>query len=306
MINRISTEGAWICYGGYNDPTWIGSLYEFNIYSGQMDPQTAALHAIDFPIEDSTSDAALSDLMLDGVTIDDFSPYRLSYDVVQPEGTTTVPLVTATTRISTASAVVTDAEEVNDTATVVVTAEDGITTVTYMVIFSIELSDEATLSDLTVDGITVDGFDPDKISYTVELPYGTTVVPTVAGTATDMNADVVVNPAADLPGTTTVVVTAEDGKTVKTYSIKFELGTAVKKLNGSTIKVYPTVSDGSFMVETPGVISTVTVYDITGRVVLKQTGEGYEQTISVPYAGIYIVKVDCEGATKIFKVFKIN
>ena len=80
---------------------------------------------------------------------------------------------------------------------------------------------DATLSDLQVDGITVAGFSPTDLSYDVELPYGTTVVPTVTATTNDPNASFIINVASSLPGTSEVVVTAQDGITILTYSINF-------------------------------------------------------------------------------------
>jgi len=80
---------------------------------------------------------------------------------------------------------------------------------------------DATLSDLQVDGTTVAGFLPTTLSYDVELPYGTTIVPTVTATPNDPLASHVVNPAASLPGTTEVVVTAENGINTLTYNVNF-------------------------------------------------------------------------------------
>lgn len=392
-IANISSANGWLCDGGYgNDPSWLGAMYEFNIYSGQMDPATVALHAANFPLEDATSEATLSDLMLDGTTISNFVSYKLSYDVVLPKGTTNAPAVTATTKNASASAVVTDAGSLPGTATVVVTAEDGTTTVTYEINFTIELSDVATLSDLTVDGTTIDGFnsevvsynyivpdgtttpptvagtatdatasvvvndaasipgtttvvvtaedgvtvitysvnfkfdlstdatlsdlmvdgttvnnfDPGTINYTVTLPFGTTVVPTVTVTTTDDGASYVINAAASLPGTTTVVVTAEDGETEIIYSIFFDVETSVEIHDGVRVKVYPTISSEDFRVKASGQINMISVYDVTGKVVLQKVGEAQEQTISIPNAGMYFVKVECDGVSRIFKVFKTN
>lgn len=87
-----------------------------------------------------------------------------------------------------------------------------------------DFESEARLSDLQVDGETVNGFISSILTYDVELSYGTTVVPTVTATTYDPLATHVVNDAASLPGTTTVVVTAQDGITTETYSINFALG----------------------------------------------------------------------------------
>ncbi|MBQ6984693.1 MAG: InlB B-repeat-containing protein [Paludibacteraceae bacterium] len=100
-------------------------------------------------------------------------------------------------------------------------------------------SNDATLSDLKVDGVTVAGFEPATVVYNVVLDMGTSVVPTVAGTANDSHAkSVVVTDATSLPGATTVVVTAEDN-TTKTYTINFSVATSknivlVYKTNEST------------------------------------------------------------------------
>ena len=80
---------------------------------------------------------------------------------------------------------------------------------------------DATLSDLQVDGVTVDGFSPAIFSYDVALPFGTSIIPTVTATTTNTNATHVVIPAGSLPGTTDVVVTAQDLTTMLTYSINF-------------------------------------------------------------------------------------
>ncbi len=88
-------------------------------------------------------------------------------------------------------------------------------------------SGNADLSDLKVGGATVSGFDPDVTSYDVELPYGTSPgsgAATVDAAADDTRAAVTITQAASLPGTATVEVTAEDGKTIKIYTIHFTLG----------------------------------------------------------------------------------
>lgn len=81
---------------------------------------------------------------------------------------------------------------------------------------------DATLADLKVNGATVSGFNAATTAYNVKLPYGTTIVPTVTATANDTGkAKVQITQATVLPGSTVIVVTAEDGITVKTYKVNF-------------------------------------------------------------------------------------
>ncbi|MDA8729104.1 CotH kinase family protein [Flavicella sp.] len=84
-------------------------------------------------------------------------------------------------------------------------------------------STDTSLSALTVDGNSIASFGASKTSYSVELPAGTTIVPTVSATATDTNASAVVTAATSIPGTTTIVVTAQDGVTTSTISIAFSV-----------------------------------------------------------------------------------
>lgn len=81
---------------------------------------------------------------------------------------------------------------------------------------------DATLSDLKVNGTTIDGFTSGTLNYDYELPVGSPV-PTVTATTNDPLASLVVNNAVSLPGTTNVVVTAQDGISTLTYSIDFIL-----------------------------------------------------------------------------------
>lgn len=107
--------------------------------------------------------------------------------------------------------------------------EDGKAAKTYTItVTRLAANANANLNDLTVDGNSVANFDSAVLTYNVKLPFGTTVVPTVVGTATDAKATVQVTPATNLSGTeiertTTVTVTAQDGTTKKTYKVIFEV-----------------------------------------------------------------------------------
>lgn len=95
-------------------------------------------------------------------------------------------------------------------------------------------ADDATLSDLQVDGQTVDGFSPVVLTYEVELPSGTAVVPTVTASANDSNASVDITETTVLPGTTDVLVTAEDNVTTLTYHVNFTYAPATPTVAAPT------------------------------------------------------------------------
>lgn len=79
----------------------------------------------------------------------------------------------------------------------------------------------ATLSDLKVSGTTISGFSSGTLSYTYEVQVGTTTVPPVTATASASGATIAITPAVAIPGQTTVLVTAIDGTTTKTYTVNF-------------------------------------------------------------------------------------
>ena len=258
-------------------------------------------------VDASTEDASLLSLSLNAGTImEEFNSDSLTYTAVLPYGTASVT-PTAVATISGATITGADAVDVSSgagTSTIVVTATDGTTQRTYTITYSYAPNTDASLSDLKVGGTTVTGFATDVYTYNMELPSGTTTTPEVTATATDANAGVNVTPATAVPGATTVVVTAEDGTTQLTYTINFTLPTGVKLLNGASVTVYPSVTNGSFTVETTDASGTITVLDITGKVVSKQAISGPVQTVDVVNTGIYFINVESKNASVIVKVVK--
>ena len=83
---------------------------------------------------------------------------------------------------------------------------------------------DATLSDLQVDNKTVTGFSGATTTYTYELPDGTTTVPQITSakaTQAAGGATTIITQATAIPGNATVVVTAIDGTTKKTYKVSY-------------------------------------------------------------------------------------
>jgi|GEM_PF-6081620 len=88
------------------------------------------------------------------------------------------------------------------------------------------LSGDNNLSSLSVSAGTLNPvFAPETTTYRVELEEGASV-PAVSYNLSDSKASAVKTDASQIPGTTTIVVTAENGNT-KTYSINFSYKTPV-------------------------------------------------------------------------------
>jgi len=79
---------------------------------------------------------------------------------------------------------------------------------------------DATLSDLKIDGTTIDGFSAATLAYTYPVVSGA-AIPTITATTTQGAATSMITQATAVPGDGTVVVTAEDGTTMKTYTVSF-------------------------------------------------------------------------------------
>ncbi|MEI6749731.1 MAG: InlB B-repeat-containing protein [Bacteroidota bacterium] len=82
----------------------------------------------------------------------------------------------------------------------------------------LNISNIATLSNIKVDALSVTGFSPDVVTYNDTVPAGQTSV-IVLATPTDWAASVVITPPASIPGISSILVTAENGTTTKTYTV---------------------------------------------------------------------------------------
>lgn len=96
-------------------------------------------------------------------------------------------------------------------------------------------SSDATLSELKYDGTAIPGFNASTLTYSVELPATYSGIPTLTATTNDANAQTTITQATAIPGTATVVVTAEDGNTTKTYTVTFTRESADPSITAFTI-----------------------------------------------------------------------
>ncbi len=165
-----------------------------------------------------SSNNQLSDIQLDGVTLDGFAPEVNEYNVVLPMGTASLPAITYTKGIESQNVQVI-LEGVNGAAKLNVKAENGALN-TYTINFSVEKSSDSSLSAILLGGELIDGFASDVFNYNVELPFGTTNIPVVTYTKSNSAARVSANIPAGL-GVATIEVVSEDGTSTSTYTVNF-------------------------------------------------------------------------------------
>ncbi len=174
-------------------------------------------------------------------------------------------------------------------------------------------SDDATLSDLMVDGTSVTGFSPAQLSYFMTLTAGTTDVPVVTATATDDGLAIIdVTPATDLGGdeaarTTSVLVTAEDGTTEKTYTVLFTVEVGVENSLFNNVNVYPVPAVNKLYMENIEEVQSMTIFDITGAAVMNVNNSG-QSTITLDVSslnsGIYMVRMTSDDTTGVVRFIK--
>ena len=171
-------------------------------------------------------------------------------------------------------------------------------------------SSDATLSDLQVDGTTVTGFSPALLSYVVTLAQGTTDIPVVTATTADANAIQDITPATDLSGdeaarTTTVVVTAEDGVALKTYTVIFQLAVSVDNELFESVRIYPVPAMDKLFIDQAQDIQMVTVLSLTGSVVMQLENSGsskLELDLTSLNTGIYLIKLENEQGSGVYRI----
>ena len=153
---------------------------------------------------------------------------------------------------------------------------------------------DATLSDLQVDGTTLSGFTAATENYAYALVEGTVVIPQITtAIPNDPNAlSVLITQATAIPGDATVVVTAEDGITTKTYTVSYAItipnsAPAIPTASAEdVISIYSDAyinADGTNFSPFWGQSTIVTVDDIiAGNNTLKYTNLNYQGTELLP------------------------
>ena len=186
---------------------------------------TTKTYTITFDVAKS-SNADLSSLGVTGYTIDPtFNKDTLTYNVTVPSD---VDKATITAELADDRATLTGTGEQDlnygdNSFDVVVTAEDGTTKKTYTVNITRTKKDIATLTTLLVDDVEVPGFDPDTYEYDLGDVDSDKTSIKIDATTTDTDATIEGKGTKNLQvgeNSFDVVITAQNGTTKKTYTIK--------------------------------------------------------------------------------------
>lgn len=235
--------------------TTSDNLYTVTVIA--EDGQTVKTYTIKV-IRPKSNDASLKEVKLTGATLSpSFASNKYEYTITVPYGSTDfsiegIPNYDKTTVVGNGNYSLSDNQ-----VTLTTTAEDG-TTLTYNFTVIEALSKDATLSDLSVTGYPLDKtFHQTTLDYSLgDLPYGTTQLKI---NATPNNAlstieyyvdsvkqesDVVTIPSVIGNKVITVVVTAADGITKKTYNISYNI---IPSSNNYLISLVPSIGSIDFI-----------------------------------------------------------
>jgi hypothetical protein len=226
-----------------------------------------------------SSDATLMEISfpgLSGLVLDpEFNSEVTSYSVVLPNESKDAPVIEVKTTDAEAEYMIEDAldvtsdDEADRQSYIYVTSSDGETQLIYTLTFNVAKSSDASLSDLRVNGYSLDDFDPTTLSYNVVLTSETAAVPVVTALASVGNATVTINDAGSLPGTTSVVVTAEDAETTQTYTLNFSVAPTGLNERKEKADIYPVPAGDILNIRASGEIISIRITDITGKIVLE-------------------------------------
>ena len=166
----------------------------------------STIYVIAFSVMRS-SDATLSDILVGGVSLDNFNAQTEQYDITLPSGTAVLPTIEVV-KNDEAQRVSIVRGGVNGITTITVIAEDG-TEKIYSLQFSVVKSENALLSGILVGGDTLEGFDANIFEYFYTLPAGTENCPTIQAIASSGQYVTISSPR--LEGTAKIEVTPEEG-----------------------------------------------------------------------------------------------
>jgi hypothetical protein len=234
------------------------------------------------------------------------------WDVVYNDGTNDVTLLAITSPYVFTPANVRTYEftlvSVREVGGCLNTITDGVTTT---ITVNADLNNDATLIDLSVsEGVLDPVFDADVLFYTVDVAYQIENI-TISAQVSDPNATLTDTGTFGLSigfNTFHVVVTAEDGITIRDYTvIVFRhdyVGIEQPEEVSRSINVYPNPTQDILNVVSDLPIKQIDIYDINGKMVKQIINP--EQSISLIELtkGIYMLQIQTDKGIAIKKVTK--
>ena len=183
------------------------------------DGTTTNTYTLQFSVA-QLSDNTLQAIYLDGQLLPGFTPTKNNYTVSLPLGTNEAPIITWQSAYADGAQTITlTKNSLSEGAQITVSAPAALSTRTYKLTYKIEASSYAYLAGISLNGHPLEGFAPEKTSYSITLPIGTTTLPAITWTQGDPYQQVTLTEGG-IDGTTRIVVTAADGNIV-TYRLTF-------------------------------------------------------------------------------------
>lgn len=186
---------------------------------------------------------------------------------------------------------------------VLVFVQDAQSQEIYQSFYSVEngtFAAEARLDDILVDGTSLAGFDPDVFDYDVEVPGGI-LIPEISGIPIDPNATVIVVPATEIPGTTTIDVFAEDLSTHVVYNVNLIWSVGQDENRSEAIRIYPNPTSCVLNI-TGAPHAAVEVFNSTGvQVRSVQDFSGQSLNLTDLAEGVYMISIRTEQGTLVRK-----
>jgi hypothetical protein len=245
-------------------------------------------------------------------SIPNFSGFVTSYNVELPYGTAAIRTIEAIKGDDGQEFVYTQPTTLPGTATVKATAADKNYSATYTINFSVGQLDDNKLTDIKIGGNSLPGFSPTKTSYTVEMPLGTTALPTIepisayaTGIQTITTENTVTIAGETCTGTYNISVKAPGNATVRIYKLSF-------KITASTYSYLKDIKIGGTSME--GFDPTTLAYAYVlpqGTTVLPTIeavkGDAYQQTPVIETGGVDgVTKITVTAASGAQSIYRIT
>lgn len=187
------------------------------------DKNTTATYTIQFKVA-QLSDNTLKDIKVNGTSIAGFSPNQTLYRVSLPTTTSSIPTVEAVSAYPAGEQTITHTAPTSvanldgSQHIISVTTPGNPTPKTYKLTYKLEASSYSLLKDLQMGDNLITNFDPNQFTYYVNLPIGTTELPTITYKKGESTQNVTITEGG-LNGTTRVTVVAGNGIDQTEYKI---------------------------------------------------------------------------------------